>query len=200
MRLFTGLLVLAIPAGGVGSPFYKCETADGSTRYQDTPCAATEAESQPRIVDNALDSSADRARIRRTEAEERVEQLQDLLGAGESASAPSMQYYSYRCAANGETWYRHDRCPPSITVTEQAEVRVSGSDYVPNINAWVHIDDTAKMDQKREVPVESIQVRRSVACQSILNSGSRAGANRDSPYSTYERNKGTDPCAPRFTQ
>ena len=100
----------------------------------------------------------------------------------QSASAPNANDISYECdAANGEVFYRHDRCP------EEVHLRTT-STYDERTGRTIWQDDSAA--------VSSNQISREEACRKISTAGSigRDGHKRDQQVATYDKNLGRDPC------
>lgn len=161
---------------------YKCLEEDGSTTFSDLPCSEA-----PDVMN--IDES-------HTPSPPRTYAQPQTFSAPTRANAESTQQsrnqeqktpMSYRCSTStGEVWYRHQRCPQTITVQEVESV--SGRTFDGE-----RVTGTATID--REVIVTQQEIPRTRACSEIYAvSSNRRGARRDQKYDTYQRNTGADPC------
>ena len=152
---------------------YKCRAADGAVAYQDHACASGAAESNvelapPPPVAPSPDYGRDTHEARRS----------THAATSRAATHERREAVSYECrAADGELFYRHDRCPGRITADAGSGKRGRGG-------------------ASSTYAVTSEALPRGEVCRRLAAAGSigRAGHARDESVSTYDRNLGRDPC------
>jgi hypothetical protein len=182
-------------ASAHAASIYQCADAHGHLAFQDIPCAADARQRKldlhplPAIGNPAEVAAAER---RRDAAHARHAPRTARSTRKKPASSrrsrvkPAM---SWECrAADGEVFYRHNRCPASIAgdgvvrsayAEKQARKSIRGRH-----NAW------------GRVRVHGIKVPRAQACRRIHSAGAavRDGHLRDANVSTYDHLMGRDPC------
>lgn len=160
VRTFALLLLLALLATSPlnAQSVLRCVDEHGVVAFQDHPCVAGQFQREVVIepapeYQPSPDYAASPARQKRAATRPARPQ---------HAAEPR----SFECrAANGEVFFRHDRCPSSIR----------GARGTPSIS------------------VRASEVSRGEACRRIEHPA-RSGHERDDRVSTYERNLGRDPC------
>jgi len=160
VRTPASLLLLALLAT---SPLHaqsvlRCVDEHGAVAFQDHPCMAGQIQREVVI---------EPAPAYQPSPEYDTPRPQPLrLVTRSTRRSAKTEPRSFECrAANGEVFFRHDRCPSSIR----------GARGTPSIS------------------VRASEVSRGEACRRIEHPA-RSGHERDDRVSTYERNLGRDPC------
>ncbi|MFO1507751.1 MAG: DUF4124 domain-containing protein [Lysobacterales bacterium] len=168
-----GLALGSAAVIGHAGPVYKCVGLDGHLAYQDTACA--EGQHQHEVTGLPVDPPRAATATHSTAAKQ-APSRETHHHAGRR-SAPPKVVMSWECrAADGEVFYRHSRCPGSI--------RPDGA-----VRAGRHARSSS-------VSVTATPIPRTQACQRLRAAGAigRDGRARDESVSTYDRNRGQDPC------
>jgi hypothetical protein len=185
-------LLLTCMAGAHAASIYQCTDAHGHLAFQDIPCAADarqrELDLQPLpAIGNPAEVAAAERRRDAAHARRSVRSTRKKpVPSRRSRVKPAM---SWECrAADGEVFYRHNRCPASIVGdgvvrTDYAEKQARENTRTRH-NAW------------SRVRVHGIKVPRAQACRRIHSAGAavRDGHLRDANVSTYDHLMGRDPC------
>jgi hypothetical protein len=172
--LFSAAALCATARAAHAASVYKCRTADHAVAYQDHACAGGAAESNIEIAPPppaapSPDYGRDTHEAHRSTHASTPQR---------SATHERREAVSYECrAADGELFYRHDRCPGRVTADAGSGKRGRGS-------------------ASSTYAVTSQALPRGEVCRRIAAAGSigRAGHARDESVSTYDRNLGRDPC------
>ncbi|MBA8883595.1 DUF4124 domain-containing protein [Dokdonella fugitiva] len=162
-------LMLGTPAHA--DPVYRCRNARGQIAYQDRACGAGEQQSEIAFDPPPTPPAASHGSARSTQdhTPKRVHAAHRPRAAVASGAATSWQ-----CRADdGSVFYRHGRCPRTITVRGASPGARSG---------------------KAAVSVSATPLPRAEACRRLARERGRPGREHDEVVSTYERNAGRDPC------
>ena len=192
MQMACAALLWACMASAHADSIYKCVDASGQLAFQDIPCAV---HAQQRKLDvsplptigNAAEVAA--ADHRRDAARDRQAAHGTRKKRTSSRRSRAKSAMSWECrAADGEVFYRHNRCPSSIAGdgvvrTAYAE-KQSRQNTRARHNAW------------SRVRVHGTKIPRAEACRRIGSAGAavRDGHLRDANVSTYDHLMGRDPC------
>ena len=186
--LTTGCRVIAILlliVGGAATvhaeSVYKCRDSRGSIAYQDRACADSTRQSlleiaSPPPVAPAPDYGRD--------TPPRASRSRSTHVSLQQSRAHAAADVSYECrAVDGEVFYRHSRCPGSITQSSQRRSAARGA-------------ASRRGSTPSSVAVSARPLTRGEACRRMASAGSigRAGREHDETVSTYDRNAGRDPC------
>ena len=172
--LFAAAALCAASRAAHAEAVYKCRAPDGAVAYQDRACAGGAVESNVEIAPAppaapSPDYGRDTHEARRSA---------HATAAPRAGARERREALSYECrAADGELFYRHDRCPGRITADSGSGKRGRGG-------------------ASSTYAVTSEALPRGEVCHRIAAAGSigRAGHARDENVSTYDRNLGRDPC------
>lgn len=152
---------------------YKCIGDDGHIAFQDTACA--EGQRQHGVTGLPVDPPQPAATTRPSAPAKAASRGAHRRAGGRSA--PPRVVMSWECrAADGEVFYRHSRCPGSI--------RPDG------------IARSGSHPRSKSIGVTATPISREDACRRLHAAGAigRDGHARDESVSTYDRNRGQDPC------
>lgn len=183
-------------ASAHAAPIYKCIDARGAIAFQDTPCAThvrqaeISAVGQPLIDAAALPSAAAPSPARSPGKRSNTRGPRAAAAIKPKAhSRKSGAPRSWEChAADGEVFYRHDRCPGSVP--GDGVVRTGYAEQRSRTHP------RARQDAWQAVPVRGTPIPRDEACRRIRSASAagRDGHRRDAEVSTYDRLMGRDPC------
>ncbi len=170
IRSGTGLILAAGLAALSGSvtaqTVYKCSGPGQPVAYQQTPCASGLRSEQLRLA--AVASVPPEPASASATARPAARAPREPRGRPRTVATP----VSYECrSVGGAVFYRHARCPASITRRSTGSPRAAEG-----------------VDRVQATPLP-----RAEACRRQRH-GAREGAEHDETVSTYERNLGRDPC------
>lgn len=191
------LLLCGIAVGAHAASVYECVDAQGHLAYRDTPCTgqARQRELDLQPLPTVGDASEVAARVDATATRDASRTAsRGKHGATQRRPSPprpgNKNETSWECrAADGEVFYRHNRCPGSVpgdgTVRNGYLEQAKPSRTRARQGAWAR------------VPVHGRKISRAEACRRIHSPGAagRDGRARDETVSTYDHLMGRDPCS-----
>ncbi|MGH8215767.1 MAG: DUF4124 domain-containing protein [Rhodanobacteraceae bacterium] len=181
--------MLLLATAAQAASIYKCVAADGRLAFRDTPCATDARQTKFKLTGLPLmDPGAPRHAVATRTSRSYAHRHTRRVSAIQRAHKQAM---SWECrAADGEVFYRHTRCPGSVTgdgVVRWREPSPGSQSKKSRYrrNAW------------GSVPVHGVKIPRVEACRRIHSAGAavRDGHRRDAHVSTYDHLMGRDPCA-----
>ena len=191
VRTACTMLLWCMASSAHAASIYQCIGTRGETTFRDTPCATQAQQTkldvagQPLIDPNAPPQAAPVRASKSTTTRTRNQRA--TVATRERKPKPAT---SWQCrAANGEVFYRHDRCPGSVpgdgTVRSDYAEKKSNEHTRGRRNAW------------SKVPVHGEKVSRAEACRRIRSpsAAGRDGHLRDETVNTYAHLTGHDPCS-----
>lgn len=182
-RVIAALLLIAAGATSAhAESVYKCRDVRGQIAYQDHACADPARQT---LIELAPAPVAAPAQDGERTASPRTVQRNLARSSGGRTNARSSQTLSYECrSADGVVFYKHSRCPKTITVAAPSDRRGSGR------------KGSARASAARSSAVSERPLPRAEMCKRMASGGSigRSGREHDDAVSTYDRNVGRDPC------
>ena len=199
LRWLGALVLLLAMQGAHGASIFKCVDASGTVAFQDTACVkqATQNEvdvrGQPLIDPTAPPYLADVSHESVRGGTHDRKHADGRARASLHRPHEDKERVSYECrATDGEVFYRHARCPHSVSGdgiarfgSDQSRTGSRHGGHGSRAGAWGSVSVTS-----REIP-------RDEACRRINAAGAdgRDGHARDEQVSVYEHDLGRDPCS-----
>lgn len=92
------LLVLSLACMAPAYALQKCTLPNGKVEYTDQQCQAGAAVSRPHLIDNSIDSTADREEIEEGQRQAQMARMQSYAGGGSGGAVDRSNSYSCRQA------------------------------------------------------------------------------------------------------